>query len=65
MDAVVDSDERKWGSQFEEHVIESIGNVMEIYCKNEAYVIVASYFGVEEMVHTLWKNNVERIAIIT
>ncbi len=65
LDAVVDSDERKWGSQFEEHVIESIGNVMEIYHKNESCVVVASYYGVEEMVYTLWKNNVERIAIIT
>jgi len=62
---VADSFASKIGKCFEEFIIISVSEMAELYRKQDAYVLVANHLELEDMVHTLLENRIERIGIIT
>ena len=64
LEGIVDSDKSKKGMKFEEFIVMSIDDMVEVCNKKDIYVLVASHFGLENMVHTLFKYRIEKIGII-
>ena len=63
--AVVDSDQKKCGENFEGYQIQNVINIKKIYELENAYIIIANHKNLEEMVQGLLNQDIDRLAVIT
>ncbi|MCI8661570.1 MAG: glycosyltransferase [Lachnospiraceae bacterium] len=62
---IADSSPLKAGTEFQEFTIMSVDEMVDFYKNQDVYILVANHFALENMVHTLWENGIEKIGIIS